>query len=185
MHILYLRLADDIPYRSPLLGKRKYDAMYVDAEQDSGNLELCLEQLGDGDTLYIERESCLAQSMVGAVGILRGLALRGVNVWCERTKKLLRSKTSPFLNLTEELAQAVVDFRNAFMRFRQKQGITAAKARGCHLGKPRVEVPENFEQQRLAWKRKEVTLVKAASECRMSVTTFWKRCQEAEQNMSS
>ena len=156
--------------------------MYVDSEGESSNLKACIERLEFGDTLYVERMSCLGESLNGAVRELRALALRGVNVWCERSGELLKSKSSPFLTLTEELAQAMVDFRNVFMRFRQAKGRKEAKSRGVHLGKKKLELPENFEEVRSAWRRKEMTLVQAAIKCRMSVSTFWSRAREIERN---
>ncbi len=180
MDVLYLQSDKVGALGAPLLAKRKYDRLYTDSADQTEGLCNCLKSLAKGDTLYVERESCLADSMVGAAGILRHLADRGVNVWCERNQKLISASTSPFKNLSLDAAQAVIDFRNAFTKMRQEKGIRRARLTGKSLGRARLELPDCFARVCHDWFAKKITLYQAAGQCEMSVTTFWKHAKELE-----
>ncbi len=185
MDVLYLHSDKVDALGAPLLAKRKYDRLYTDSADSTDSLCECLKSLAKGDTLYVERESCLADSMVGAAGVLRHLADMGVNVWCERSGKLIEAKTSPFKNLSLDAAQAVIDFRNAFSKMRQKNGIRKAQLAGKSIGRSRVELPDCFESACHDWFAKKVTLYQAAARCEMSVSTFWKHAKELEKSEAS
>ena len=185
MDVLYLQSDKVGALGAPLLAKRKYDRLYTDSADCTDSLCACLKSLAKGDTLYVERESCLADSMVEAAGVLRHLADKGVNVWCERGNKLIEAETSPFKNLSLDVAQAVIDFRNAFSRMRQQNGIRKARQSGKSLGRAKVELPDCFESACHDWFAKKVTLYQAAARCEMSVSTFWKRAKELEKAEAS
>lgn len=66
---------------------------------------------------------------------------------------------------------------------RQAEGIAAAKKRGVKFGRPRVELPENFEEVCTEWKRRKITIKEAAKLCGISSSTFYnyaKRGQHSE-----
>lgn len=58
---------------------------------------------------------------------------------------------------------------------RQAEGIMAAKIRGVRMGRPPKPLPDNFDEICQKWKRKEITLAKAARECNMPQTTFYEK----------
>lgn len=61
---------------------------------------------------------------------------------------------------------------------RQAQGIAAAKERGMEFGRPRVVIPDNFSDIVYKWKKKEITLMEARTECKMSQRTFYRKAKE-------
>ncbi len=61
------------------------------------------------------------------------------------------------------------------IRERQKEGIEAAKQRGVRFGRPPKPVSENFEQVCGRWEAGEITGREAATECNMSVSTFYRK----------
>lgn len=185
MDVLYLQSDKVNALGAPLLAKRKYDRLYTDTADQTEGLSNCLNSLERGDTLYVERESCLAESMVGAAGILRHLADKGVNVWCERSNKLIKAETSPFKNLSLDAAQAVIDFRNAFSKLRQEKGVRNARRAGKTFGRARIKLPECFTSVCHDWFEKKISLYQAAAQCEMSVTTFWKHAKELEKAEAS
>ena len=185
MDVLYLHSDKVDALGAPLLAKRKYDRLYTDSADSTDTLSACLKNLRKGDTLYVERDSCFADSMVGAAGVLRHLADKGVNVWCERSRKLIEAETSPFKNVSLDVAQAVIDFRNAFSRMRQQNGIRKAQLAGKSLGRSKVELPDCFASACHDWFAKKVTLYQAAARCEMSVSTFWKHAKELEKAEAS
>lgn len=185
MDVLYLQSNNEDAQGSPLLAKRTYDRLYTDTPDQSDGLRDCLKNLTCGDTLYVERESCLADTMVGAAGILSNLASKGVNVWCERSNKLIAAETSPFRDISLDLAQAIIDFRNEFARMRQKKGLRRARLAGKSFGRQRVELPDCFSSVCHDWRNKKITIFQAAGKCEMSVSTFWKRAKELEEQESA
>ena len=61
------------------------------------------------------------------------------------------------------------------IRQRQREGIEAAKLRGVRFGRPKRQVPTDFEQICNRWIRKEITWEEAAKLCNISSSTFYRR----------
>lgn len=64
------------------------------------------------------------------------------------------------------------------IRLRQKEGIEAARLRGVQFGRPKRQVPDNFEQICWRWKNGEIIGKEAAQLCNMPLTTFYGRARE-------
>lgn len=75
------------------------------------------------------------------------------------------------------LLSYVAENERANIRQRQAEGIAAAKARGVKFGRPRKELPENFEEVCNLWKVKKVTLKQAAELCNMPESTFYDKAK--------
>lgn len=67
------------------------------------------------------------------------------------------------------------------IRIRQAEGIAAAKANGVKFGRPELPLPDNFHEMHEAWRNKEITLSKAAENCGMPMSTFYKKVIKLEQ----
>ena len=63
------------------------------------------------------------------------------------------------------------------LRVRQAEGIAAAKAKGVKFGRPSREMPENFAEIRTRWRKKEISLEKAAELCGLPQSTFYKKAR--------
>ena len=63
---------------------------------------------------------------------------------------------------------------------RQAEGIAAAKARGVKFGTKRTPLPDNFDEVRASWRKREITLKDAAKLCGMATTTFYDAVRRAE-----
>lgn len=74
----------------------------------------------------------------------------------------------------------VAETERTFIKARQAEGIAAAQRRGVRFGRPRLELPANFFAEKARYESKEITLAQAASNCRMSRTTFWEKTREME-----
>ncbi len=180
MDILYLQSEKLDAEGTPLLAKRKYDRLYTDSGDSPDALRDCLKSLERGDTLYVARESCLSDTMVGAANVLRHLADKGVNVWCERSGKLIEAQTSPFRDLSMDAVQALIDFRNAFSRLRQEKGLRRARRLGKSFGRTKIQLPDCFVAVCHDWFAKKINLYQAAGLCEMAVSTFWKHAKKLE-----
>ena len=63
------------------------------------------------------------------------------------------------------------------IRQRQKEGITAAKARGVRFGRPPRPLPESYHSAFQRWKAGTITGTAAAKECGMPLSTFRYRAE--------
>ena len=92
-------------------------------------------------------------------------------------KDLLGSFISDLiLQVLAYVGQQETDFRAK----RQAEGIAVAKAQGKHLGRPKTELPVEFEEQYQAWKRKEQTAVATMTNLGLTKTTFYKLVKQYE-----
>lgn len=66
------------------------------------------------------------------------------------------------------------------IRIRQAEGIAAAKANGVKFGRPEIPLPDNFHEMHQAWRNHELSLRKAAENCGMSYSTFYKKVIKIE-----
>lgn len=66
------------------------------------------------------------------------------------------------------------------IRQRQAEGISAAKSKGVHFGRPPLPLPDNFHAVHKAWRAKELTLKQAADACNMPVETFYGKARKLE-----
>ena len=55
---------------------------------------------------------------------------------------------------------------------RQAEGIAAAKLQGKHLGRPRMRIPENWDDTYMLWKSGEITAVEAKSKSGLKKSIF-------------
>jgi len=68
------------------------------------------------------------------------------------------------------------------IRKRQEDDIAAAKARGIKLGRPSVEVPDDFEEIAILNEQKKITLQEALEHTGLKQTTFYARSREFREN---
>ena len=64
------------------------------------------------------------------------------------------------------------------IRKRQEEGIRAAKLRGVEFGRPVIVVPEDFMKLVRQWEHGKISVNEVASQCNMSVSTFYRRLRE-------
>lgn len=65
---------------------------------------------------------------------------------------------------------------------RQAEGIEAAKLKGKHLGRPKMKVPEGWEEIYIMWKSGEITAVEAMRRAGLKKSTFYKLAKLTEEN---
>lgn len=86
-------------------------------------------------------------------------------------------------DLVLTLLSYVSENERSNIKSRQKEGIEAAKQRGVQFGRPKKQVPENFEQIYQQWMRKEINAKEAARRCNFSKATFYNRVKERDEIM--
>ena len=77
-------------------------------------------------------------------------------------------------NILIEVLGTIAEQERVTIRQRQQEGIRAAKAKGKHLGRPGLVVPENREEVYSAWKNGEITAKVAMERTGLKRTSFYK-----------
>lgn len=60
------------------------------------------------------------------------------------------------------------------IRKRQREGIDAAKAKGKHLGRPKIKCPAEFPEVYQKWKSGDITAKAAMKQLGLSSSTFYR-----------
>lgn len=97
-------------------------------------------------------------------------AIKGCILDTRRDKNLIGTLIS---DIFLQILSFVAENERTTIRQRQAEGIAAAKARGVRFGRAPKHLPENFHDVYQRWKRKELTIEQAATECGMAKSTFY------------
>ena len=65
---------------------------------------------------------------------------------------------------------------------RQAEGIEAAKLQGKHLGRPKMKIPEGWDNIYMLWKLGEITAVEAMRKSNLKKSTFYKLAKLTDEN---
>lgn len=84
-------------------------------------------------------------------------------------------------NILIEVLGTIAEQERATIRQRQAEGIAAAKANGKVLGRPALQMPENWQSVYNAWKRGEITAKAAMEQTGTKRTSFYKLVAMTEQ----
>lgn len=77
-------------------------------------------------------------------------------------------------NILIEVLSSIAQQERLTIRQRQAEGITAAKAKGKHLGRPKAETPENWNEVIAQWRNGAITARKAMELTGTKRSTFYK-----------
>lgn len=88
-------------------------------------------------------------------------------------------------NILIEVFGAIAEQERLTIRQRQTEGIAAAKAKGKHLGRRPLTVPENWNEVYAAWKTGKIPAVEAMARTKTKKTSFYKLARIAEEQSST
>lgn len=143
-----------------------------------------LKKIKPGDLLYIKSIDRLGRNYEEIQNQWRILTKDiGADV-CVIDMPLLDTRTCKDLmgtfiaDLVLQILSFVAQNECEVIRKRQAEGISAAKAKGVHMGRPVKNMPENFGTLIKNWENKKITLPEILKECEMSEATFYRRLRE-------
>ena len=76
-------------------------------------------------------------------------------------------------NILIEVLCTIAEQERETIRKRQQEGITAAKKNGKHLGRPKIELPDNYSEIIHNWHEKKITAKKAMYLLGISKSAFY------------
>ncbi len=82
-------------------------------------------------------------------------------------------------DLTLQVLSFSAQLERDSIRQRQAEGIAAAKARGVKFGRPRKELPEDFERWFVRWRSGEICGAEIAEHCDMEISVLYRKLREA------
>lgn len=86
-------------------------------------------------------------------------------------------------NILVEVLSSMSEQERLTIRRRQREGIDAAKAKGKHLGRPRLEIPEEFPVVYDDWKKGNYTAKFAMQRLGLKSSSFYRIVKQYETNM--
>ena len=84
-------------------------------------------------------------------------------------------------NILIEVLASMAEQERKLIRKRQREGIEAAKKKGKHLGRPKLQMPEQFPEVYERWKNGELTAKTAMKMLGMASTSFYRMVNQYEE----
>lgn len=81
-------------------------------------------------------------------------------------------------NIVIEVMGSIAEDERNRIRKRQEEGLAAARAKGVKLGRPKVEIPLNWESTLQRWKNGDIKAVEAMKITGIKKNTFYKLVKE-------
>jgi len=139
------------------------------------NLQSLLAIVKQGDTIIVESVSRFARNTRDLLELVEKLTLTGVDFVSQKEHIDTTTPTGKFM-LT--VFGAVAELERGYILQRQREGISAAKAKGKHLGRPVKQAPDGFDALVLDWEHKLIPLSKILEQFDVSKSTFYRRLRE-------
>lgn len=142
-----------------------------------------IEGLQPGDLLYISSIDRLGRNYEEIQNQWRILTKEKYIDICVLDMPLLDTRNGKDLmgtfiaDLVLQILSFVAQSERENIRKRQAEGIAAAKARGVQFGRPRRELPDNFQEICDKWKKGLITGTEAAKKCGIPLSTFRNRAK--------
>jgi DNA invertase Pin-like site-specific DNA recombinase len=169
------------------------DGRFIFVDKASGKnfdrveYQVLIRALREGDTLIIKSIDRLGRNYNEITAQWRVLTkeikahIKVLDLPLLDTTSNNKDLTGTFISdIVLQILSYVAETERLNIRQRQAEGIKLAKERGQHLGRPKVQVPENFDELYDSWKRGEITATKAMELLNLKRTTFYKLVKSKE-----
>lgn len=188
MKVGYIRVStknQNTARQEELMKTLEVDKMFIDivSGKDADRLELkkMLEFVREGDIVIVESISRFARNTKDLLELVERLSKKNVEFISQKEKIDTATAQGRFL-LT--IFGAVAELERNNILERQAEGIAIAKQQGKYQGRKPKELPD-FEEVYKAWKRTEITGVKASEQLSVSRSTFYRKVREYEKKSES
>lgn len=180
---------------------RQYEALkgyvtskdYIYSDKASGKdmeregFQNMLKAMRSGDTLYIKSIDRLGRNKELIKDYLEQFKKRGIRVKIIDIPTTMQDRPSEeewiidmINNIIIEVYTSMAEQERQNIKQRQSEGIAVAKAKGKHLGRPVMELPEEWDKLYKKWKDGKITAVAFMKEVDMKKATFYKKVKEYE-----
>ena len=146
-----------------------------------------LKKLKEGDLLYVKSIDRLGRNYDEILSQWRTLTKeRGVDI-AVIDMPVLDTRNGKDLmgtflaDIVLQILSFVAENERENIRIRQAEGIKAARARGVHLGRPVIKLPENFAEAVKEWEGQKIKFTEALKLTGLKEATFYNRLREYRQ----
>ncbi|MBF3746574.1 recombinase family protein [Burkholderia pseudomallei] len=180
---------------------RQYEALksyvtdkdYIYSDKASGKdmerkgFQDMLKAMRKGDTLYIKSIDRLGRNKELIKDYLEQFKKRGIRVKIIDIPTTMQDRPSEeewiidmINNIIIEVYTSMAEQERQNIKQRQSEGIAVAKSKGKHLGRPVMELPEEWDKLYKEWKAGQITAVAFMDAIGMKKATFYKKVKEYE-----
>ncbi|KWU61003.1 recombinase family protein [Priestia megaterium] len=146
-----------------------------------------LRVIRKGDTLYLNSVDHLGRTKQQIGDYLKQLDERGVRVKIISLSTTIKSSVESEERVLEIINSVIIKIytlmaqqQKETMKQRQLEGIAAAKAKGIHIGRPVLELPNEWGEIYKEWKGGKVKTKTFIDKMNMKKSTFYKKVKEYE-----
>lgn len=172
----YIRVSSGDQNTTRQLEGIKLDKEFIDtmtgSVKERPQLEACLNYLREGDTLYVHSIDRLARNVRDLQEIVEGLTCNSVTVVFNSERLTFSGDDSPMQKMTMQIMGSFAEFERTMIKSRQREGIDAAKAKGEHLGRPKLDKSLSTKAKQL--KTDGLNVVAIAKELKLSRPSIYK-----------
>jgi len=143
-------------------------------------LKKMLKFIRKGDAVYIESISRLARSTKDLLAIIQQLQDKSVDI--VSLKENIKT-TTPQGRFVLTIFGALSELERENTLQRQKEGIAAAKIKGQKFGRPRIEMPKEWDKIISRWKKGKITAIEAMRRLNLNRGTFYRRIKSNDQKL--
>ncbi len=180
---------------------RQYEALkgyvtskdYIYSDKASGKdmeregFQNMLKAMRKGDTLYIKSIDRLGRNKELIKDYLEQFKRKGVRVKIIDLPTTMQDVPAGqewvidmINNIIIEVYTSMAEQERQNIKQRQSEGIAVAKSKGKHLGRPVMELPEEWDKLYKEWKAGQITAVAFMDAIGMKKATFYKKVKEYE-----
>ncbi|HDR4412021.1 recombinase family protein [Bacillus cereus] len=180
---------------------RQYEALksyvtdkdYIYSDKASGKdmerkgFQDMLKAMRKGDTLYIKSIDRLGRNKELIKDYLEQFKKKGIRVKIIDIPTTMQDRPSEeewvidmINNIIIEVYTSMAEQERQNIKQRQSEGIAVAKSKGKHLGRPVMELPEEWDKLYKEWKAGQITAVAFMDAIGMKKATFYKKVKEYE-----
>ena len=156
-------------------------------DMDREGFQNMLKAIRSGDTLYIKSIDRLGRNKQQIKDYLEYFKTEGIRVKIIDLPTTMQDVPEGqewvidmINNIIIEVYTSMAEKEREDIRKRQEEGIAVAKAKGKHLGRPVMELPEDWEKIYKDWKAGKITAVFFMKLVGMKKATFYKKVKEYE-----
>ena len=167
-HVGYIRVSSEGQNTVRQLEGLKLDRIFTDTMTGSvkkrPQLEACLSYLRDGDTLHVHSIDRLARNLRDLQELVEGLVAN--------ENLIFSGKDNAMAKMTMQIMGSFAEFERTMIKLRQREGIDAAKGRGEHLGRPKLDTALSGKAKQL--KMDGFSVVEIAAKLKLSRPSVYK-----------
>ena len=138
-------------------------------------LQRLMAMVQSGDTVIVESISRFARNTRDLLDLVERLNAKGVEFVSLKENIDTTTPTGKFM-LT--VFGAVAELERGYILQRQREGITAARARGVRFGGTVIKPPDNFAELVKQWERGKMSLAELLEQTGLKESTFYRRLRE-------